>query len=188
MRTNGSAASEPGQAPAERGSTAATGGPAPGSSEPLVGSAEVLVGIGAAAQMAGVSQRALRYYQQLGLITPQGCTPGGLRRYSQDDLARVARIRQLQSLLGLNLDEIALMLRSEDRMAEIRRAYYDEETGCTERRELVRESLKLQQDLRATVEAKRLGIEGFVTDLDARIVRTRALLDQMAGSAAPQAR
>ena len=144
-----------------------------------------LLSIGAAAQRTGVSQRALRYYQQLGLITPCSCTPGGMRRYSDADLARVARIRQLQTLLGLNLDEIALVLRSEDRMAEIKRAYFDEGTGCAERRELVRESLALQQELRATVETKRAGIEGFLADLDARIAKTRGLLDQMAGTAAP---
>jgi len=146
-----------------------------------------LLGIGAAALKAGVSQRALRYYQQIGLITPCGCTPGGMRRYSDADLARVARIRQLQTLLGLNLDEIALVLRSEDRMTEIKRVYLDEGTGCAERRELVRESLELQQELRATVEAKRVGIEGFLTDLDARIAKTRGLLDQMAGPAVPSA-
>ncbi len=150
-------------------------------------SQEQLVGIGAAAEKAGVSQRALRYYQQLGLLTPRGCTPGGLRRYAEDDLARVARIRQLQTLLGLNLDEIAIVLRGEDRMAEIRLAYHDEGTSCAERRELVRESLELQQDLRATVEAKRRGIEGFLTDLDARISKTRALFDQMKDSAASPA-
>src|ERR1700729_2002132 len=77
-----------------------------------------LVGIGAAAEKAGVSQRALRYYQELGLLTPCGCTPGGLRRYSEDDLARVARIRQLQTLLGFNLEEVAVVLRNEDRMAQ----------------------------------------------------------------------
>jgi MerR family transcriptional regulator, repressor of the yfmOP operon len=142
-------------------------------------SAEQLVGIGAAAERAGVSQRALRYYQQRGLLTPRGATPGGLRRYSEEDLARVGRIRQLQDLLGLNLDEIAVVLRGEDRMAEIRLAYHDQGTTCAERRELVRESLELQHVLRATVEAKRQGIEGFLADLDARIGKTRALLDQM---------
>jgi DNA-binding transcriptional MerR regulator len=146
---------------------------------PQSGSPEHLVGIGMAAEKAGVSQRALRYYQQLGLLTPEGCTPGGLRRYSEEDLARVGRIRQLQTLLGLNLDEIAHVLRGEDRLAEIRLAYHDEGTSCAERRALVRESLELQQDLRATVEAKRLGIEGFLADLDARIVKVQALLDQM---------
>jgi MerR family transcriptional regulator, repressor of the yfmOP operon len=147
---------------------------------------EPLFGIGAAAERAGVSQRALRYYQQLGLITPHGCTPGGLRRYCQEDLARVARIRQLQTLLGLNLDEIALVLRSEDRMAEIRLAYHAEGATCAERRDLVRESLELQQELRATVEAKRLGIDGFLTDLDARIDKTRGLLEQMTAPADPE--
>src|SRR5580698_542658 len=109
-----------------------------------------LLGIGAAAAQAGVSERALRYYQQLGLITPCSSTPGGMRRYSEDDLARVARIRQLQVLLGLNLDEIAVVLRNEDRMAQIKRAYHHEYTSDEERRELVRESLDLQHGLRAT--------------------------------------
>jgi MerR family transcriptional regulator, repressor of the yfmOP operon len=147
------------------------------------GGAEHLLGIGAAAERAGVSQRALRYYQQIGLLTPCGCTPGGLRRYSGDDLARVARIRQLQELLGLNLDEIAKVLRDEDRMAQIKRAYLDESTSRRERQDLLRESLELQRSLRATVEAKRKGIEGFLAELDARIVRTMALLDQPASPA-----
>ena len=152
---------------------------APAAAELAPAAGQDLCGIGAAAAKAGVSQRALRYYQQLGLLTPHGCTPGGLRRYSHDDLARVARIRQLQTLLGLNLDEISLVLRNEDRLAEIRLAYHAEGATCVERRDLARESLQLQHELRETVEAKRLGIEGFLTDLDARIAKTRAFLDQM---------
>jgi DNA-binding transcriptional MerR regulator len=137
---------------------------------------EQLLGIGAAAARAGVSERALRYYQELGLITPSASTPGGMRRYSRDDLARVARIRQLQTLLGLNLDEIAVVLRNEDRLAQIKLAYLGQRTSEADRRELLRESLALQQDLRATVEAKRGAIDGFLADLDARIARTRGLL------------
>jgi DNA-binding transcriptional MerR regulator len=146
----------------------------------LEADSEKLVGIGAAATRLGVSERALRYYQQLGLIDP-GTTPGGLRRYGTDDLARVARIRELQTLLGLNLDEIAIVLRSEDRMAEIRRMFHDERTSADERRRLTRECLTLQEDLRATVEAKRAALEGFLADLDARIARGRDLLAGRAG-------
>jgi MerR family transcriptional regulator, repressor of the yfmOP operon len=153
--------------------------------DPEDGSGEHLLGIGAAAEKAGVSQRALRYYQQLGLITPCASTPGGLRRYSQDDLARVGRIRQLQQLLGLNLDEIAVVLQGEDRMAEIKLAYQEEGTSRDERRALLRESLDLQLVLRATVEAKRQGIEGFLADLDARISKTQAYLDQMEAPVKP---
>ena len=142
-----------------------------------------LLGIGAAAAQAGVSERALRYHQQLGLITPCSSTPGGMRRYSADDLARVARIRQLQVLLGLNLDEIAVVLRNEDRMAQIKRTYLHEQTSDAERPDLVRESLQLQHDLRDTVEAKRVAIEGFLADLDARIARSSDLLAQMTATA-----
>jgi MerR family transcriptional regulator, repressor of the yfmOP operon len=147
------------------------GGP-PESEGPLLGS-------GAAASRLGVSERALRYYQQLGLIVPARTTQGGLRRYSESDIARVARIRELQTLLGLNLDEVAVVLRNEDRMAEIRRAYHDERSSEDERRELIRECLTLQESLRATVEAKRTALDSFLTDLDARIAKVRdALADR----------
>jgi DNA-binding transcriptional MerR regulator len=135
-----------------------------------------LLGIGAAAARLGVSERSLRYYQQLGLLRP-ACTPGGLRRYSAEDMDRVTRIRELQDLLGLNLDEIAIVLRSDDRMAEIRLTYRDERTSQEERRRLIRESLSLHELLRATVEAKRTALTGFLTDLDARIDRSRKLLE-----------
>lgn len=139
-----------------------------------------LLSIGAAAARTGVTERALRYYQELGLLTPCASTPGGMRRYSGQDLARVARIRQLQTLLGLNLDEIAVVLRNEDRMAQIKDAYHREQTSEDERRELTVECLRLQQELRGTVLAKRQGIENFLADLDARISRTADLLSAQA--------
>ena len=135
-----------------------------------------LLGIGAAAARAGVSERALRYYQELGLLVPACTTPGGLRRFSAANLARVARIRELQTLLGLNLDEIAVVLRNEDRLAEIRLEWHDERTSERERRALSRECLALQEDLRATVEAKRVALDSFLADLDTRIARVRAVL------------
>jgi MerR family transcriptional regulator, repressor of the yfmOP operon len=145
-----------------------------------------LLGIGAAAARAGVTERALRYYQQLGLFTPSQCTPGGMRRYSEEDLARVARIRQLQTLLGLDLDEVAAVLRSEDRLAEIKRAWQDGDTSDTERSGMARESLQLLQDLRATVEAKQQAIEGFLADLDARIARSADWLARMSPEPEPR--
>jgi DNA-binding transcriptional MerR regulator len=143
---------------------------------PAGGGTGRLLGIGAAARRLGVSERALRYYQQIGLIVPASRTPGGLRRYSESDLARVERIVELKSLLGLNLDEIALVLRNEDRIAQIRLTYHDERTSEDERRQLTRECMALQEDLRATVQAKRAALDSFLADLNARIARAQALL------------
>jgi MerR family transcriptional regulator, repressor of the yfmOP operon len=138
---------------------------------------EQLLGIGAAAVRAGVSERALRYYQELGLLTPSGCTPGGMRRYSDDDLARVARIRELQTLLGLNLDEIAAVLHNEDRSAELKAMFLDEKTSAGERRAIATESLSMVLELRSTVEAKQVALTAFLEDLDTRLARIRAVLD-----------
>ncbi len=156
---------------------------APDPSADPVEEREQLLGIGAAALRAGVSERALRYYQELGLLTPSGCTPGGMRRYSDADLARVARIRELQTLLGLNLDEIAAVLRNEDRSAELKALFLDEKTSAEERRAIAGESLSVVLELRATVEGKQVALTAFLEDLDARLARIRAVLDDQEPSA-----
>jgi DNA-binding transcriptional MerR regulator len=135
-----------------------------------------ILSIGDAAARLGVSERALRYYQELGLVTPSGQTPGGMRRYSEEDLARVARIRELQKLLGLNLDEVAAVLRNDDRLAQIRQAYHDRHTSAEERSRLCREYVELQEELRATVEAKQAALASLLADIDARIDKARSLL------------
>src|ERR1700759_4538911 len=142
-----------------------------------------LLGIGAAAAGAGVSERSLRYYQQIGLLTPSASTPGGMRRYSQSNLDRVARIRELKSLLGLDLDTIAIVLRSEDRLAEIREAWHHQHTTAARPRERAAESLQLQEELRATVQAKREAMSSFLADLNARITRTRELIAELGAPA-----
>ena len=136
---------------------------------------ERLLSIGAAAEAAGVTERALRYYQELGLIEP-AVTTGGSRRYAQRDLDRVARIRELQALLGFNLDEIAVVLANEDRTAAIREAYFDEETPDSRRVQLLAESLDLATQMRRTVEVKRAALDVFVRDLDERIDRIRSAM------------
>jgi hypothetical protein len=68
------------------------------------------------------------------------------------------------------------VLRNEDRMAEIRRTYHDQRTSDSERLRLLRECIVLQEDLRATVDAKRAALDSFLADLDARIRRARDLL------------
>ena len=69
--------------------------------------------IGEAAERAAVSVRTLRYYEELGLLTPSDYSPGGARRYAEEDVARLARIRELKDLLGFNLDEVRTVLTAE---------------------------------------------------------------------------
>jgi MerR family transcriptional regulator, redox-sensitive transcriptional activator SoxR len=66
------------------------------------------VTIGEFAQRAGVAASALRYYEQLGLISSER-TAGGQRRYPRVMLRRVAFIRAAQTV-GLSLAEVRTAL------------------------------------------------------------------------------
>lgn len=123
--------------------------------------------IGEAADQAGVSTRTLRYYQELGLLMPAATTVGGARRYSEADVARILRIRHLSDLVGLDLNEVARVLRAEDRLADIRREWWD---GQSPRRRaaLLREATAINGDLRGIVQAKMAGLREFEAGLEQR--------------------
>lgn len=61
--------------------------------------------IGEIAGRAGSTPRAIRYYEQVGLLTPASRTQGGFRLYDEGDLDRVRLIHRLQEL-GMSLADI----------------------------------------------------------------------------------
>ena len=58
--------------------------------------------ISVAAELTGLHQQTLRVYEARGLVRPRR-TPGGTRRYSEADLARLRKISGLTGELGMNL-------------------------------------------------------------------------------------
>ncbi|MBW8481586.1 MerR family transcriptional regulator [Actinomadura sp. PM05-2] len=60
--------------------------------------------IGDAAAAAGTTPRALRFYEQRGLLDPPR-TAAGQREYGPDDVARVRVVRDLLSL-GLTVEDV----------------------------------------------------------------------------------
>ena len=71
--------------------------------------------ISVAAELAGMHPQTLRIYERKGLIEPYR-TPGGTRRYSDEDLERLSLIQELTSA-GVNLEGVRriLTLREENR-------------------------------------------------------------------------
>jgi DNA-binding transcriptional MerR regulator len=131
--------------------------------------------IGEAAAQAEMSTRTLRYYQELGLLTPSGTTAGGARRYSDADVARLHRIRHLRDLVGFNLTEIGVVLNAEDRLAEIRREWWAEPSR-DRARELLQEALTINADLQQAVRAKMAGLREFLSGLEERAENVRRRL------------
>lgn len=65
--------------------------------------------IGEVARRTGLTVRALRHYDELGLLVPSERGVGDYRLYDEDDLRRLLAISHLKSL-GLSLDEIGRAL------------------------------------------------------------------------------
>lgn len=69
--------------------------------------------VGDLAEMTGVTVRALRHYDQVGLVRPEGHTEGGQRLYSEDDVLRLQHVIALR-YLGFPLGQIRDLLERDD--------------------------------------------------------------------------
>jgi MerR family transcriptional regulator/heat shock protein HspR len=87
--------------------------------------------ISVAAALAGMHPQTLRGYDRLGLVCPQR-TPGGGRRYSTRDVARLREVQRLSQEEGVNLAGIKRIIQLESqvdalqaRLAELHGALAD---------------------------------------------------------------
>jgi MerR family copper efflux transcriptional regulator len=72
------------------------------------------VRIGELAGRTGLSSSAIRYYERVGLVVPQGRTAGGYRDYDDGAVARL-RFVEAAKTLGLSLEQIREILALRDR-------------------------------------------------------------------------
>jgi MerR family transcriptional regulator, heat shock protein HspR len=105
--------------------------------------------IAVASELSGVDPQMLRVYEQRGLVSPFR-TGGGTRRYSPDDIDRVADITTLLAE-GLNLAGVGqvLTLRDETHQlaAELGELHAASEPDRQELRRLRQENNKLRREL-----------------------------------------
>ncbi|MCU1488823.1 MAG: transcriptional regulator, MerR family [Acidimicrobiaceae bacterium] len=134
--------------------------------------------IGEAAARTGVSERTLRYYEELGLVVPAEHSPGGNRRYGEAELERVRRVRDLQDLMGLNLDEIRVLICFEDRFEDLRAAWRAS-PDLAERRQILQEALDTRRALRERVSAKSERLRTYLSDLEGAITRIEQMLEEL---------
>src|ERR671936_2011325 len=69
--------------------------------------------IGELADQAGISTKAIRYYEQIGILAPPARTSSGYRAYDQAALGRLGFVRAARAL-GLTLGEIRQIIAFRD--------------------------------------------------------------------------
>lgn len=94
--------------------------------------------IGEVAERTGVTQRTLRFYEEKGLLKPPSRMEGGFRLYSEEDVRRVERIRQMQNLLGFTLAEIRELVEAEEIRGQIKAGWRRDADAAEKREQILR--------------------------------------------------
>lgn len=127
--------------------------------------AEALLRIGELSERTGLGQRAIHYYESIGLLRPVQRTGKGYRYY---DTATVTRIEKIQALkqVGLSLEEILSVID----------AYFEDGTMAKGKRKVL---AILQQHL-AELDVRIDTLNHHRAELQGHITRIQAHLDALA--------
>jgi MerR family copper efflux transcriptional regulator len=124
---------------------------------------EQLMRIGDLTELAGVTQRTVRYYESIGLLAPGKREGHGHHYYTEETLARLRKIDQLKRL-GLSLEEIG----------EVIDLYFTDPSGVQPKQKV----LTILRKHLHEVESKIDELQQFRGELQETIERFERFLDQ----------
>ena len=117
------------------------------------------------AQLTGLSTKAIRYYESIGLLPSPKRTPNGYRDYSNEDLKRARFVVGIRSL-DLSLEEIAEILAMRDRREAPCRTLLERiEQKADQMEERIQLLKQMETDLRQLYE---LGLTFPTDDVDGK--------------------
>jgi DNA-binding transcriptional MerR regulator len=158
--------------------------PSAHASEPAEPEPERLLRIQEAAAETGLTPRSIRYYEELGLLSPAARSDGAYRLYDPDDIERLRFIRGLRDDAGFSLAEIGELLGDEQARAR-NRVLFRSAHSNEERRPIVIDALERVDRQVATLRRKVERLEAMVSDAEARRVHLLAHLEDIEAGREP---
>jgi DNA-binding transcriptional MerR regulator len=134
-----------------------------------------VIRIGEVAERTGMTTRAIRYYEEIGLLAGGDRRKGEHRLYDDADVERLQELTRLRDLLNLSLEELKQLVEAEEARAAIRQRFEATESDA-ERLRLLDAALphvetQLELVRRRKRELERL--EGELADKRKRILARR---------------
>lgn len=123
--------------------------------------------IGEVAERTGLSLRTIRYYEEVGLVTPSTRSEGGFRLYAESDVERLQLAKQMKPL-GFQLEEMRELLAALDPQAG------EPDADEAERSARLRRFSEIAEERCLALRAQLETAEGFAAMLKDRIARSRA--------------
>ena len=134
-----------------------------------------LLRIAEVADEVGLTTRAIRYYEELGLLAPAARSDGAYRLYDADDVARLRTIKGLRDDAGFSLAEIGQLMEDEAARARDRARFRATDDPVEQRRLTV--SAVERADLQvALLEAKAARLAAMIDEARGRQARLRSRL------------
>jgi DNA-binding transcriptional MerR regulator len=128
--------------------------------------------IGEVAERTGLSLRTIRYYEEVGLVTPSSRTTGGFRLYSELEVSRLLLIKRMKPL-DFSLEDMREVLGILDDL-EGRDLTPEQRTDLLTRLDMYRQAADLRvRSLREQLEVA----DGFAGDLRREISRQKKLVN-----------
>ena len=137
-------------------------------------SCSVLRRIGDVAEATGLTPRAIRYYEEIGLLKPAAHVSGANRRYDEEDAERLHLIKRLREVVGLGLADVRTYLETEDERRALKHEY--EATDDPARRSQLLDRVEPILGRRVELlERKLYTVLSLLDEERARIARVRTL-------------
>ncbi|HKO24609.1 MAG TPA: MerR family transcriptional regulator [Chloroflexota bacterium] len=118
----------------------------------------------------GFTKRTLRYYEEIGLITPAGRSEGNYRLYSEADVARLQRIKRFKDVLGIPLSSIKRLAEVEETLDALSTELGGPLDPSQRRTRLLQARAEIEQQLR-TIDERLETLTHMRTELADRLAR-----------------
>jgi MerR family transcriptional regulator, repressor of the yfmOP operon len=115
----------------------------------------------------GLTARTIRYYEELGLLTPAARSEGDYRLYDEDDVERLRFIKDLRDEAGFSLAEISQLLEDEAARTHFR-VRFRETTDPAERRSILEDALARVDRQVTSLQAKAERLHRMIEDAETR--------------------
>lgn len=145
------------------------------STEATAGQGRGLRAIGAVAKETGLTPRAIRYYEEVGLLRPAVRVKGADRLFDDEDVQRLHRIKEMREVMGFSIAEIAELLETDDARSRLRSRFHGTDEPAA-RVAIIADSIALAERRLEIVEQKLRRVEALRHDEQERIVHLRAML------------
>jgi len=132
----------------------------------------------------GLTSRAIRYYEEMGLLEPAARSDGAYRLFDASDLERLRFIRSLRDDAGFSLAQIGQLLEDEDARERNRERFRSTKDPVERRALAVDARLRVERQI-AILEAKAARLDAMIDAARARRSHLDAHLAELEGGPDP---